>query len=206
MRLTLTTLTDAVYQLEVSADLELENFKALCEVESGIPAAEMSLLHNGRPLYDDKKPLKDYGIADGDILIIQHLRGSGGGGGGGGGIGRGIGRGQVANPPPPFPTPSSSSSSSPFNLDFSNIQVPGSSSSAAGASASSRRVPPAADLTATDQERLLNDPVQLRDALLSRPEEVAILKVRGNNTFFCSIGGRGDCVPLAGSLTALEYG
>ena len=180
MCLTLTTLSDDVYQIEVSADLELENFKALCEVESGIPAAEMSLLHNGRPLYDDKKPLKDYGIADGDMLIIQHQRG-GGGGGGGGGVG---GLGGVAVPRgggavPRVPSSLPSAAPAPFSLDFSSIQIPGSTSSTASArgAASTSRSRPAADMTPAEQQRLLNDPVRLREALLSRPEEVALLKV-----------------------------
>jgi len=171
MRLTLTTLTDAVYQLEVSSDLELENFKALCEVESGIPAAEISLLHNGRPLYDDKKPLKEYGIVDGDMLMIQQLRGGGGGRGGFGGS-------TSSRVPPVMP----SSSSSPFSLDFSSIQIPGVASTSSSAESSSRQRPPASaashEMTAAEQQRILNDPVKLREALLSRPEEVALLKER----------------------------
>ena len=168
MRLTLTTLTDAVYQLEVSSDLELENFKALCEVESGIPASEISLLHNGRPLYDDKKPLKDYGIVDGDMLMIQQHRG---GAPAGGLFGRTGGAAAPSRAQPP--------SGAPFNLDFSTIQVPGATSSPGGASASRQR--PAAsssnETTAAEQQRILNDPVKLREALLSRPEEIALLKV-----------------------------
>ena len=168
MRLTLTTLSDAVYQLEVSSDLELENFKALCEVESGIPAAEISLLHNGRPLYDDKKPLGEYGIVDGDMLMIQHLRGGAGGRGGGGG---------AASRLPAMPA-------TPFNLDFSSIQVPGAPSTSRqppDAPSTSRQPPaaaPAQEMTSADQQRIINDPVKLREMLLSRPEEVAYLKVR----------------------------
>jgi len=175
MRLTLTTLSDNVYQLEVSSDLELENFKALCEVECGIPAAEISLLHNGRPLYDDKKPLKDYGIVDGDMLIIQHQRGTAGGGIGG--FGRLAGGGAVPRVPPPMP----SVAPAPFDLDFSGIQVPGTSGSTSSGAASTSRSRPAAaaaDMTPAEQQRLLSDPVRLREALLSRPEEVALLKER----------------------------
>ena len=94
-------------------------------------------------------------------------------------------RGAGARVPPPFPP-----SSAPLNLDFSSIQIPGSSSSTSTTPASMSShpsrlppasdvpvAPPAPDLSAADQQRLLNDPVKLRDALLSRPEEVAILKV-----------------------------
>ena len=48
MKVTVATLTDTVFTLEVASDMEVENFKALCEVESGIPAAEMLLLFNGQ--------------------------------------------------------------------------------------------------------------------------------------------------------------
>lgn len=37
MRITVTTLADLTFSLEVPEDLELENFKAFCEVESGLP-------------------------------------------------------------------------------------------------------------------------------------------------------------------------
>lgn len=72
MNITVCSLSDqSVFPLNVNADLELENLKAFCEVESGIPAAYIVLAHNGRPLMDDKKTLKDYGIKDGDMLVLQ---------------------------------------------------------------------------------------------------------------------------------------
>lgn len=73
MKITVTTLTDYIFVLDVSEDLELENFKAFCEVESGFPAAEIVIVFNGRPLVDDKKSLKDHGIVDGDAVVLQHL-------------------------------------------------------------------------------------------------------------------------------------
>ena len=48
MKVTVATLSDTVFTLEVASDMEVENFKALCEVESGIPASEMVLLFNGQ--------------------------------------------------------------------------------------------------------------------------------------------------------------
>lgn len=76
MKLTITTLSDDIFTLEVSNDMELENVKALCEFECGIPAGEISLLWNGRPLHDDKKKLKEYGVVDGDILLMQRIQGA----------------------------------------------------------------------------------------------------------------------------------
>lgn len=75
MQVTVTTLSDKVFTIEVSEDLELENFKALCEFETGIPARETAILLNGRPLRDDKASLKSYGIGHNDILLLQHMRG-----------------------------------------------------------------------------------------------------------------------------------
>lgn len=103
MKITVTTLSDDIFVLDVSEDLELENFKAFCEVESGYPAPEIVIAHNGMPLLDDKKSLKDHGIRDGDVVILQHMLSSG-----------------------------SNISFSAANqglpmLDFSGIQVPGSS-------------------------------------------------------------------------------
>lgn len=58
MKVTVTTLTDVIFNLDVHEDLELENFKAFCEVESGVPVQEIIIVLNGRPLIGDKKSLK----------------------------------------------------------------------------------------------------------------------------------------------------
>ena len=76
MKVTVTTLSDEIFTIEVSDDIELENFKALCEFECGIPSAEISLALNGRPLQDDKKQLNEYGVKDGEVLLLQRLRAS----------------------------------------------------------------------------------------------------------------------------------
>ena len=44
MIVTVTTLTGQMFPVEVAEDLELENFKAICEAESGYPATEMAIL------------------------------------------------------------------------------------------------------------------------------------------------------------------
>ncbi len=71
MRVTVTTLSDDIFNLDVSEDLELENFKAFCEVESGIPAAEINLLFNGKVMEDGAKSLKSHGLKEGDVVVIQ---------------------------------------------------------------------------------------------------------------------------------------
>lgn len=79
MKVTVTTLSDYIFVLDVSEDLELENFKAFCEVESGFPAPEIVIAFNGRPLMDENKSLKEYGIKDGDVVTLQHMLQSGSG-------------------------------------------------------------------------------------------------------------------------------
>ena len=76
MRLTVTTLGDDIFNLDVSEDLELENFKAFCEVESGIPAAEMAILFQGKPLENGTVSLKNHGLKEGDVVVIQKLQSS----------------------------------------------------------------------------------------------------------------------------------
>lgn len=74
MKVTVATLSDTVFTLDVSEDLEIENFKAFCEVESGIPSAEIGLLFNGVPMTDAGKALKDYGVKDGDMVMMDRIR------------------------------------------------------------------------------------------------------------------------------------
>lgn len=71
MKITVTTLTDKIFMLDVAEDLELENFKAFCEVESGVPTSEIVIAFNGDLLVDDKRSLKDYGMTDGDVVVLQ---------------------------------------------------------------------------------------------------------------------------------------
>lgn len=117
MQLTITTLSDQLFTIEVGEDLELENFKALCQDETGVPAAEMSIVWNGRPLHDNKLTMKEYGITNGDMVLVQHLRGQG----------RqtnstfGAGSSQTGEGGSGFP-----------NIDFGSIQIPGGQPQAQG--------------------------------------------------------------------------
>ncbi|XP_022124184.1 protein DDI1 homolog 2 [Pieris rapae] len=117
MKITVTTLKDDIFILDVSEDLELENFKAFCEIESGFPAKEINLNFNGKPLLDDKKSLKELGVNDGDIMILIHLVQS-----------ASNLNNRDANQAIPSNLP---------NLDFSSIRIP----SGAGTSMASRATP-----------------------------------------------------------------
>ncbi|XP_011496028.1 PREDICTED: protein DDI1 homolog 2 [Ceratosolen solmsi marchali] len=74
MKVTVTTLTDEIFILDVNEDLELENFITLCENESKIPAYEIAILFRGHPLLDQKMSLRQHGIRDEDVVILQRIR------------------------------------------------------------------------------------------------------------------------------------
>ncbi|XP_058805771.1 protein DDI1 homolog 2 isoform X3 [Phymastichus coffea] len=71
MKVTITTTKNQIFILDVSEDLELENFIAFCAIETGIPFHEISVLFNGHQLFDYKTSLRDYGISDGDAIILR---------------------------------------------------------------------------------------------------------------------------------------
>lgn len=64
------TYEENVVQLDVYEDMELENLIAISEVEMGVPFAGLQMLHNARPLIGMKRTLKDFGIADGDMILV----------------------------------------------------------------------------------------------------------------------------------------
>ncbi|XP_041377775.1 protein DDI1 homolog 2-like [Gigantopelta aegis] len=156
MQITVTTLSDQIFTLDVGEDMELENFKALCEFESGVPATEIAILWNGRPLTDNKQTLKQYGVKGGDVLLLQHMRGS---------------SSQLAGNPAiqqsTSRTPASSSSGIPV-IDFGSIQIPGRGTPSRSSSAVNQGVTPA----------MMEDPAFVRQMLLSNPHQLSLLKER----------------------------
>ncbi len=73
MKIVITTLDGNIHSLDVSADLEILNLKALCEQETRIPLGEISLTFNGQPLNDDAKTLDAYGIKENDMIMVQKI-------------------------------------------------------------------------------------------------------------------------------------
>eukprot|EP00090_Calanus_glacialis_P020503 TRINITY_DN3154_c0_g1_i1.p1 TRINITY_DN3154_c0_g1~~TRINITY_DN3154_c0_g1_i1.p1 ORF type:complete len:480 (+),score=174.97 TRINITY_DN3154_c0_g1_i1:49-1488(+) len=147
MKVTVATLSDTVFTLDVSEDLEIENFKAFCEVESGIPSAEIGLLFNGIPMIDLKKSLKDYGVAEGDMVMMDRMR---------------------RQAPRQAAAPRQAGAASSW--DFSQIQVPTNllgGGGAAAAAGSSQQSQPA---------RNEEDPAWIREMLQANPDQLAMLK------------------------------
>ena len=170
MQITVTTLRGEVFSLEVPEDLELENFKAFCEAESGLASKEMIILYNGLPLLDDKKPMKEYGVKNGDMVVMEKVR---------------------KEMPKPAAAPQGAGGGFSFP-DFGKIKIPkagqsSSSSGGAGPSRSSQEEDPnwIREMLKTNPDQLAllkqNNP-RLADALESGPEEFA--KVRKNQSHF----------------------
>ncbi|XP_017761635.1 PREDICTED: protein DDI1 homolog 2 isoform X2 [Eufriesea mexicana] len=147
MKVTVTTLSDDIFVLDVTEDMELESFKALCEIESNVPVHEMVIAFNGLPLMNDKESLKDHGIQDGDVVILQHMHQSG-----------------------------AELNLHPFNgaipmLDFSSIRVPGASNSRQSSASSSS----IARIQNPKNPRKEDDPEKIRDMFLANPGQLALL-------------------------------
>ncbi|XP_021708965.1 protein DDI1 homolog 2 isoform X1 [Aedes aegypti] len=160
MRVTVTTPADYTFPLEVSDDMELENFKALCEIESGFPASEIVISFNGQPLLDDKKTLTQLGIKDGDVVMLQHI------------MQAAQQASQAARVRQPTAEPSRLAS-----LDFSSIQIPSavatnstSTSSGSGNSGLLNNNRPSPTVAPED------DPAVVREMFLSNPDQLALLK------------------------------
>ncbi|GAU93255.1 hypothetical protein RvY_05221 [Ramazzottius varieornatus] len=107
MRLTFTTANEQMVTMELGDDMELENVKALCEFDLGIPAKSMVLSANGKQLKDDRMTLGACGLRDGDIVLVQNNATSQ--------------PSRSAGGPSPAKLP---------KIDFSSIVVPGTSSGA----------------------------------------------------------------------------
>lgn len=143
-------LSEVTFSLQVDADFELHNFRALCELESGIPAAESQIVYAERPLTDNHRSLASYGLKDGDVVILRQK--------------------ENADPRPPVQFPSLP------RIDFSSIAVPGTSSPRQRPPAAVKPSHSSGEMAASPQG--LDNPALLRDMLLANPHELSLLKER----------------------------
>ncbi|XP_053257117.1 protein DDI1 homolog 2 isoform X4 [Podarcis raffonei] len=150
--------SELTFSLQVDADFELQNFRALCELESGIPAAESQIVYAEQPLTDNHRSLASYGLKDGDVVILQQVENAG------------------VRPPAPFPGLP--------RIDFSSITVPGTSGQPTQLPSlappvqqpSSQPGPSPPEFPSPPQG--LDNPALLRDMLLANPHELSLLKER----------------------------
>ncbi|KAK6477481.1 hypothetical protein HHUSO_G22453 [Huso huso] len=157
--------SEITFSLEVSAELELRDFVALCELESGIPASEIQITLAEQPLSNPQLALASYGLKDGDVVVLRQ---------------------EERRPPtqPQFP--------SLPRIDFSSISVPGTSAQQPSPQRQRQRQqqqqeqsplpPPPPSLnpgsSSGSSQQGLDDPALLRDMLLANPHELSLLKER----------------------------
>ncbi|XP_007905422.2 protein DDI1 homolog 2 isoform X1 [Callorhinchus milii] len=156
-------LSELTFTLQVDGGLELETLRALCELESGVPAAESQILFAEHALTDNRRTLEAYGLKDGDVVVLRQLD-----------------RPQVQTG---LQLPGASGLP---RIDFSSISVPGASvPSRPPTGTSVQQLPNPASTSATSspppvptQHGLENNPTLLRDMLLANPHELSLLKER----------------------------
>jgi len=148
MKVTATLEGDQIFTLDVSEDLELENFKALLEFECGVQSSQIVIFHNGVPLGDDKKTLNGYGIKDGDVLLIQRA---------------------LRSTQPPVQLRGTAPTGS---LNWGNVQIPNNSSRPQ----SGRNQAGSGQLRQTPVDP--DSPEYIRDMFLADPHQLSLLKER----------------------------
>ena len=147
MQVTVTTLTTGkVFSLDIPEDLELENFKAFCEAEANIPASDIIIIYNGSPLTDLKKQIKDYGIKDHDMVVLERSK------------------------PTAASNPIASPTGSVPMLDFSKIKIPKRSIQGGGGGSAGEGT--SRQIASPNEE----DPAVIRDMLRANPDQMALLK------------------------------
>ncbi|XP_030144984.4 protein DDI1 homolog 2 isoform X1 [Taeniopygia guttata] len=142
--------SEITFNLQVDADFELQNFRALCELESGIPAAESQIVYAERPLTDNNRSLASYGLKDGDVVILRQK--------------------ETVEPRPSMRFPGLP------RIDFSSIAVPGTSAQQQPPAPAQRPRLSPPDAPAFPQG--LDNPALLREMLLANPHELSLLKER----------------------------
>lgn len=149
-------LSEVTFSIQVSSDLELHNFRALCALESGIPAEEIEIIYMERLLADDHSSLGSYGLKDGDVVVLlqkENMR----------------------------PWPSGQTLSLP-RIDFNGLAMPGTSGSR---QQHQQQRPQSAQQTCGlgSGEKMtsaqgMDSPALIRSMLLSNPHDMSLLKER----------------------------
>ncbi|XP_062853076.1 protein DDI1 homolog 2 [Trichomycterus rosablanca] len=158
---------ETTFALDVSPELELRDFMALCELESGIPAAEIQIFYADQPLRDLTRALGNYGLKDGDVIVLR----------------------QAERRPAAAAAAAAAAAQPAFpglpRIDFSSIAVPGMSSDQGSTQVQQPRAAPtlpaaspASPASPASSPQGLDNPALLRDMLLANPHELSLLKER----------------------------
>eukprot|EP00112_Aurelia_sp_Birch-Aquarium-sp1_P017723 Seg414.1 transcript_id=Seg414.1/GoldUCD/mRNA.D3Y31 product="Protein DDI1 2" protein_id=Seg414.1/GoldUCD/D3Y31 len=152
MQLTVTTGGDDIFPIDVSEDLELENFKALLEFESGIAAKEITIYHDGKLLEGEKQSVGSLGIKSGDVLLM-------------------VKKAPLQPRPMQQQRPATAQGGKPTvpAIDWGTIQVPPNGS---------RPRPPSSRPAAQPSQRNAEDPANIRELFLNNPHQLSLLKER----------------------------
>lgn len=71
MQLTITTDNDQIVTVDLDANDPVETLKAVLEAETGYPAAQQCLIHNGRELPASGQTLGGLGLQSNDLLVLR---------------------------------------------------------------------------------------------------------------------------------------
>lgn len=71
MKITLKTLQGKQLPMEIEADSTIEALKAAIAAEHDMPAESQNLVAYGKVLADGAKSVTDYGIKDGDFIVVM---------------------------------------------------------------------------------------------------------------------------------------
>lgn len=188
MKLMITTETEDVFELEVHGELEVETLEALCEIETGTPNGSFHLIHNGRFLTDGKARLSDVPMKDGDVLLLYRVP-------------QDAPCGAVQSSQPDITSGVIGSSEGGVQRGAVAAEREDGEDEAATSSASSSANNVGAAFAALSEDRrrrLIQEATTLREALLSRPEEIGILQ--GKNTLLAEALVTGDATSFAAVL------
>merc|ERR1719508_317795 len=105
-------------------------------------------------MVDLKKSLKDYGVSDGDMVMMDRMR-------------------RQAPPRQAVPRPAAGAASS---WDFSQIQIPTNLLGGGGAGESGSRAASSSGAGTSQQPRNEEDPAWIREMLQANPDQLALLK------------------------------
>ncbi|XP_007520737.2 protein DDI1 homolog 1 [Erinaceus europaeus] len=146
-------LSEVTFSLQVNPDFELHDFRVLCELESGIPSEETQIVYMERLLVDDHCSLAQYGLRDGDVVVLLQ-------------------KDHVGSRPQGRPPTQS-------RMDSTGLAVPGTSSSRQHHRAHSLQK--AHGLGSGEKRTFaqgLESPAFIRSMLLSNPHDLSLLKER----------------------------